>query len=67
MAKKGFWRFFSEVRNEAKKISWPTRKQLISSTGAVIVVLIVAGAFLAIMDLLYTNVITELLKNIIGA
>ncbi|TYB92311.1 MAG: preprotein translocase subunit SecE [Kosmotoga sp.] len=67
MAKKGFWRFFSEVKNEAKKISWPTRKQLISSTGAVIVVLIVAGAFLALMDLLYTNVITELLKNIIGA
>ncbi|MGC9382993.1 MAG: preprotein translocase subunit SecE [Kosmotogaceae bacterium] len=67
MAKKGFWRFFSEVRSEARKVSWPNRKQLVSSTGAVIVVLIVAGGFLALMDLLYTNVITELLKRIIGA
>ncbi len=67
MAKKGFWRFFSEVKSEAKKVSWPNRTQLISSTGAVIVVLIVSGAFLALLDLLFTNVITELLKNIIGA
>ncbi|MFO7883083.1 MAG: preprotein translocase subunit SecE [Kosmotogaceae bacterium] len=67
MAKKGFWRFFSEVKSEAKKVTWPNRNQLISSTGAVVVVLIVSGAFLALLDLLFTNVISELLKNLIGA
>ncbi|HNU23878.1 MAG TPA: preprotein translocase subunit SecE, partial [Mesotoga sp.] len=61
------WKFLSEVKNEVKKVTWPNREQMISSTGAVLVILVVAGAFLALLDILFTNVIGSLLNFLTGA
>jgi preprotein translocase subunit SecE len=66
MAQKGFWRFISEVRQETKKVTWPNRKQLLSTTGAVMVVLLVCGIFLGLLDIIFTNVIGDLLKFLTG-
>ncbi|KUK67553.1 preprotein translocase subunit SecE [Mesotoga sp.] len=67
MAKAKFWKFLSEVRGEVKKVTWPNREQMISSTGAVIVILIVVGAFLALLDVIFTNAIGSLLNFLTGA
>ncbi|ACR80526.1 MULTISPECIES: preprotein translocase subunit SecE [Kosmotoga] len=66
MAQKSFWRFITEVRQETKKVTWPNRKQLLSTTGAVMVVLLVCGIFLGLLDIIFTNVIGDLLKFLTG-
>ncbi|GAK58989.1 preprotein translocase subunit SecE [Candidatus Vecturithrix granuli] len=45
--------FLKEARLELKKVSWPTRKELVSSTTLVIVVSVLFGVFLGILDLLF--------------
>jgi preprotein translocase subunit SecE len=66
MAKARFWKFLSEVKSEVKKVTWPNRQQMVSSTGAVIVILIVSGVFLGLLDVLFTNVIGSLLNFLTG-
>lgn len=66
MAKAKFWKFLSEVKNEVKKVTWPNRDQMISSTGAVLVILVVSGVFLGLLDILFTNAIGSLLKFLTG-
>ncbi|HHF08911.1 MAG: preprotein translocase subunit SecE [Thermotogae bacterium] len=66
MAQAKFWKFLSEVRYEVKKVSWPNRKQLLSTTSAVVFVLLVSGAFLGLLDILFTNVIRNVLIAITG-
>ncbi len=66
MAKKNFWKFLSEVRSEVRKVTWPNRRQLTSSTIAVIVILIFAGSFLALADVVFTGVIGALLRVLLG-
>ena len=66
MAKKNFWKFLSEVRSEVGKVTWPNRRQLTSSTMAVIVILVFCGAFLALIDVLFTGVIGSLLRFMLG-
>jgi preprotein translocase subunit SecE len=54
------------VKSEVKKVKWPNRQQMISSTGAVLVILIVSGVFLGLLDVLFTNVIGSLLSFLTG-
>ena len=42
--------FLQEVRNEAKKVSWPTRKETMVTTGMVFVMVIVASLFFLLAD-----------------
>lgn len=42
--------FFKQVKNEAKKISWPSRQETTVSTFAVFVMVLVAATFLFIAD-----------------
>ncbi|AKI97941.1 preprotein translocase subunit SecE [Kosmotoga pacifica] len=66
MAQAKFWKFLSEVRYEVKKVTWPNKKQLVSTTGAVVFVLLVSGAFLGLLDILFTNVIRNALAALTG-
>jgi len=45
--------FFREVRIEMKKVTWPTRKELIKSTGVVVVAVVAAAAFIGAFDALW--------------
>jgi preprotein translocase subunit SecE len=45
--------FFREVRIEMKKVTWPPRKELIKSTGVVIVAVVAAAAFIGAFDALW--------------
>jgi preprotein translocase subunit SecE len=42
--------FLKEARAELKKVKWPTRKELLASTAMVIFLVIIAGAFLGLID-----------------
>jgi preprotein translocase subunit SecE len=42
--------FLKEVRMELKKVTWPTKKQTVSSTVVVIVLTMILSAFLGMVD-----------------
>ena len=43
--------FLKEVKQELKKVVWPTRKQAMASTSVVLVVVFFIGFFLGLIDL----------------
>lgn len=50
MAKTSVVQFFREVRQEAAKVTWPTRKETMISTGMVLVMVVLAALFFLIVD-----------------
>ena len=50
MAKTSPARFIQEVRQEASKVTWPTRKETGISTAMVFVLVIVAAIFFLLVD-----------------
>ena len=54
--------YFSEVKAELKKVTWPTRKETISSTYVVLIVVIVISAFLGAVDGILAWLVGEILS-----
>lgn len=54
--------FIKEARTELKKVTWPNRKQLISSTIVVMVMVILVAIYLGIIDLFFSRIVTLILK-----
>jgi preprotein translocase subunit SecE len=50
-------KFFEDVVKEMKKVTWPTKAELIESTKIVIVVCIILAGFTYIIDMLINQVI----------
>jgi preprotein translocase subunit SecE len=42
--------FLQEVKGELRKVVWPSRKQVMASTGVVLVLVAIAAAFLGMVD-----------------
>ena len=49
--------FLREVRIEMSKVTWPPRKELITSTGVVIVAVIIAGVYIGVWDFLWNLIV----------
>ena len=49
--------YLKEVRTEMRHVSWPTRRQTIAYTVAVIVVSLGVAAYLGALDYLFTIVV----------
>jgi len=49
-ARKRFVRFVKDIRNELKKVIWPTKKQLVNNTITVLFVCLVVGAIIWVLD-----------------
>jgi preprotein translocase subunit SecE len=49
--------FFKEVRDELKKVVWPSREEVIRLTSVVIIVSLGIGLFLGGIDLLLTKIV----------
>jgi preprotein translocase subunit SecE len=43
--------FFSEVRNELKRVTWPTSKEVYATTIVVILVSVFFGVYLFVLDI----------------
>lgn len=54
---KKFIAFLKDVRVEMKKVSWPSKDELISSTGIVVVVWMVLVLFTAFFDKIFNTVV----------
>jgi preprotein translocase subunit SecE len=54
-------RFFSEIRVEMRKVTWPTRDELKESTKIVIVATFVVTVFIGIVDQILTLIVRRLL------
>ncbi|MBD3180367.1 MAG: preprotein translocase subunit SecE [Candidatus Latescibacteria bacterium] len=54
--------FFSEVKVEMKKVTWPTREELVESTKLVIVASIVVTVFIGAVD----NILSAIIRLLLG-
>jgi len=50
--------FISQVWDELKKVTWPTRQEVIRLTFAVILISLIVGAYIGGLDYLFTKVLT---------
>ncbi|MFO7915724.1 MAG: preprotein translocase subunit SecE [Candidatus Krumholzibacteriales bacterium] len=54
--------FFAEVKVEMKKVTWPTREELVESTKLVIVASIVVTVFIGVVD----NILSAIIRLLLG-
>ena len=54
--------FVLEVLVEFRKVTWPSRDELINSTSIVIVVTVVLAFFLGVVDIGLTKVVERILR-----
>ena len=54
--------FFREVKVEAKKVSYPSKDELIGSTWVVIITVFVVSSFLGLIDLGLTKIVETVLR-----
>jgi preprotein translocase subunit SecE len=54
--------FFHEVLVEFRKVSWPSRREVIGSTTVVIVVVLVLAVFLAAVDVALSRLVGLVLR-----
>lgn len=52
--------FVSEVRSEIRKITWPTKDELVGTTIIVCIIVLAFAAILGSMDTLFSAVIRKL-------
>lgn len=55
-------RFLSEVKSELKKVSWSTKKELIGSTGIVIVTVSLLALFIGVVDFVISRLINLVIR-----
>lgn len=55
-------KFVREVRQEMRRVTWPTRKETLVSTATVLVVVVLASMFFLLIDMLAGSII----RSIIG-
>ena len=62
MAKINPFKFLQEVRTEAQKVTWPTRRETAITTAMVFVMVSVASVFFLLADQVMRLVVTYLLR-----
>lgn len=54
-------KFYRETKSEVKKVSWPSRKELIQHTEVVVTSIILVGALIAVADFVFGKITTVIL------
>jgi preprotein translocase subunit SecE len=54
--------FFLEVKGEMAKVTWPTREELIGSTGVVLMTMLILSAFIGLTDFIVSIAMTFILR-----
>jgi preprotein translocase subunit SecE len=57
--------FLKDVRAELRKVTWPSRNEVVNTTVVVIVATVFFGFYLFFMDIIFSWVITQV-KNLFG-
>ncbi|NMC30421.1 MAG: preprotein translocase subunit SecE [Pelolinea sp.] len=58
----GISRWWHETTGELRKVTWPTKKEAWQTTKIVLLVMVVIGAFLALLDSAFTEIIAWILS-----
>ena len=65
----GWWdksrTFLSEVRNELKRVTWPSRKEVYATTVVVIVTSIFFGVYLFACDMAFGKIVTWIFHQLV--
>ncbi len=61
MSRTGPIQYFREVRQEAGKVTWPSRKETIASTIAVFIMVLMASVFLYLSDQILAWIVSKIL------
>jgi preprotein translocase subunit SecE len=56
-------RFFKDIRNELRKVIWPTREQLVKSTISVLAICLLIGAAIWACDAVFKQLMDWILKR----
>ena len=59
----GVRQFLKEVRQELRKVAWPTRRELVSYTIVVLVTVVVMTSFVFGLDFVFTKLIFNVLTG----
>ncbi len=62
-----FRTFLTEVRNELKRVTWPSRKEVYATTVVVILTSIFFGVYLFAIDVIFLQIVTWVLNRLVGA
>ncbi len=54
--------FLKETQDELKKVTWPTRAEVIRLTGIVIIVSLAVGVFIGGLDYIFTTILQRIAK-----
>lgn len=54
--------FLRETQDELKKVTWPTRAEVIRLTGVVIIVSLAVGLYIGGLDFIFTNILQSIAK-----
>lgn len=58
----GVKKYFRGVYNELKKVHWPTRREVLTYTGVVVVAVIFVGALIWVFDLIMSRLIQLIIR-----
>lgn len=58
---KGLLRYLRNSRAELGRVTWPTREEVIQSTQATLVFVLITVAFLLVVDSIFGNLISAIL------
>jgi preprotein translocase subunit SecE len=53
--------FYNEVKEELKKVTWPTKQNTIATTWIVVVVVILITLYLGVADVFFSRIFTAVL------
>ncbi len=62
MAKNGPVEFFQQVQAETAKVTWPTRRETLITTGMVFVMVLLASVFFLVVDQVLRFGVSQLLN-----
>lgn len=54
--------FLREVKTELKKVTWPSRKQTVTSTSVVLILVIIVAVFLGLVDMVLVRLVRLLIS-----
>ena len=57
-----FTKYFREVRAEVRKVTWPSREEVLRLSAIVIVVMILMSAFMAIIDFAFSRLMAAIIS-----
>lgn len=60
----GIGKRFRDIKSEMKKIVWPTKSQIVNNTIVVIVVALIAAAFIAGLDTVFGLMLKLIYRNV---